>query len=215
MPQQRIWDLPLRLFHWSLALSVICAVVSAKIGGNAMEWHMRFGFIVMTLLLWRLAWGFMGGAWSRFSRWPLFGAPALARDSQGHMLWPGHSPRGAWASLALLLLVAVQVVSGLMADDEIATAGPWAAQVSTDMSQWATRYHHAWGQWLLLGMVGLHLSALAFYSWGLHQPLVAAMVHGRKPLPTDVAPSGDGAWLAARALLLACVCVAVVWLLVS
>jgi cytochrome b len=63
----RVWDLPTRAFHWLLAATVVASIVSAKIGGNAMAWHMRFGLLAMALLLFRLAWGFAGGHWSRFS----------------------------------------------------------------------------------------------------------------------------------------------------
>ena len=62
----RIWDLPTRAFHWALAACVVASVVSAKIGGDAMVWHLRLGYAVLTLLLFRLVWGFVGGHWSRF-----------------------------------------------------------------------------------------------------------------------------------------------------
>ena len=63
----RIWDLPTRLFHWSLATSVIALIVTANIGGNAMEWHLRLGHVVLALLLFRVVWGLVGGHWSRFA----------------------------------------------------------------------------------------------------------------------------------------------------
>src|SRR6478672_4074077 len=62
----RVWDLPTRLFHWALASGVVAAIVSARLGGAAMTWHMRFGYAIFTLLAFRLAWGFVGGRWSRF-----------------------------------------------------------------------------------------------------------------------------------------------------
>lgn len=64
----RVWDLPTRLFHWSLAVTIVGSVVSAKIGGNAMVWHLRFGYAVLALLLFRLVWGLVGSHWSRFFR---------------------------------------------------------------------------------------------------------------------------------------------------
>ena len=62
----RVWDLPTRLFHWVLAVTIVGSIVSAKVGGNAMVWHMRLGYLVFTLLAFRLVWGFVGGRWSRF-----------------------------------------------------------------------------------------------------------------------------------------------------
>ncbi|NDD13402.1 MAG: hypothetical protein EB072_12320, partial [Betaproteobacteria bacterium] len=64
----RIWDLPTRLFHWLLALSVLCSLTTAWLGGAAMEWHFRSGYLVISLLLFRLIWGFAGGYWSKWSR---------------------------------------------------------------------------------------------------------------------------------------------------
>ena len=62
----RVWDLPTRLFHWTLALTMIGSIASAKIGGNAMVWHFRFGYLVFALLAFRILWGLVGGRWSRF-----------------------------------------------------------------------------------------------------------------------------------------------------
>lgn len=63
----RVWDLPTRLFHWALAACVVMVIVSAHVGGSAMTWHMRFGYVIFTLLAFRLVWGFVGGRWSRFA----------------------------------------------------------------------------------------------------------------------------------------------------
>ena len=63
----RVWDLPTRLFHWALAACVVMVIVSAHVGGSAMTWHMRFGYVIFTLLVFRLVWGFVGGRWSRFA----------------------------------------------------------------------------------------------------------------------------------------------------
>ena len=215
MTEQRIWDLPLRVFHWSLALSVILAVITARTGGNAMEWHMRLGYAVLTLLFWRLAWGFVGGHWSRFAAWPLWAWVRRSASAESRPEFPGHSPRGAWASAGLLVLVGLQALTGLVADDEIATAGPWAARVDAQWSALATNYHHGLGQWLVLGMIALHLLALSYYTWVRREALVAAMVHGRKVLRRAAPDSGDGAKLRALGLLLGLCSLAMVLLLVS
>jgi cytochrome b len=69
MPRQiRIWDLPTRLFHWALVLCVMGLFVTGKVGGDAMNWHFRIGYAVLTLALFRIVWGFTGGYWSRFVR---------------------------------------------------------------------------------------------------------------------------------------------------
>ena len=73
----RIWDLPTRLFHWALVLCICGSVISAKLGGNAMVWHMRLGYAVLALLAFRILWGVVGGRWSRFSNF--FDGPAALR----------------------------------------------------------------------------------------------------------------------------------------
>jgi cytochrome b len=200
----RVWDLPTRLFHWSLASLVIAAVVTAKIGGNAMLWHIRIGLTILALLAFRIVWGFVGGRWSRFGSF-LF-SPATSwrylrggsRVDEHHDV--GHSPLGAWSVFALLAVLVVQVSTGLVADDEIATSGPLAAQVSTATSLAATRWHRTGGQWLILGLTALHLAAIAFYAIR-RRDLVRPMWHGDKPLGPGVPAARDD--LATRMLALA------------
>jgi cytochrome b len=191
----RIWDLPTRLFHWLLATCVLGAVVSAKIGGNAMVWHQRFGLAVLALLAFRIAWGLVGGRWSRFASF-VFGPVTLWRYLRGRVapherLDVGHSPTGALSVFALLAILAVQVATGLVADDEIATTGPLARFVAGATSLEATAWHKGWGQWTILGLVALHLTAVA-WSVAKGRGLLAAMLDGDKTLPPDVPGSVDG-----------------------
>ena len=62
-----VWDLPTRIFHWALVVCVFGSFISVKIGGNAMPWHFRFGYVVFALIAFRVLWGLVGGRWSRFS----------------------------------------------------------------------------------------------------------------------------------------------------
>jgi cytochrome b len=102
----RVWDLPTRAFHWLLAATVVASIVSAKIGGNAMAWHMRFGLLAMALLLFRLAWGFVGGHWSRFTTF-VYGPRQVIEYLRGAS-GPagrydiGHSPLGSLSVFALI-----------------------------------------------------------------------------------------------------------------
>jgi len=117
----RVWDLPTRLFHWTLALTIIGSIVTAKVGGNAMAWHFRLGYVVFALLLFRLLWGFFGGQWSRFASF--FPTPArLSRYLGGRATaadTAGHNPLGALSVLAMLLVLGAQVGSGLFSDDDL------------------------------------------------------------------------------------------------
>ena len=78
----RVWDLPTRAFHWVLAVAVIAAVITAKIGGDAMVWHMRMRLLVLALLVFRLVWGFVGGHWSRFASF-VYGPASVLRYLRG------------------------------------------------------------------------------------------------------------------------------------
>lgn len=185
MQKIRIWDLPTRLFHWILVLALPALIVTAKIGGAAMTSHLRLGYLVLALLLFRLLWGFVGGHWSRFaSFWP---APARLKRYLGGSALPseqlGHNPLGALSVLAMLLALAAQVTAGLYADDDIFFAGPLSAHVSGSVVDWATRYHTGPGPVLIIALVLLHVLAIALYEWR-GQRLVGPMVHGDRIIST-------------------------------
>ena len=191
----RIWDLPTRLFHWSLAAAVVGSVVSAKMGGNAMVWHLRLGYAVLALLLFRLCWGFIGGRWSRFSAF-LYSPARVLRYLRGQgdaRDGVGHNPLGALSVFGLLGILALQVGSGLLSDDEIAFSGPLTRFVSGDTVAWATSLHTDVGQWLLVALVALHLAAIAFYTHIKRHSLVRPMVLGDKQLPASTPASRDDA----------------------
>lgn len=202
----RIWDLPTRVFHWLLALLLVAQFVTANIGGNAMVWHMRCGYGVFTLLLFRLVWGLVGGRWSRFASF-LFSPSAVWRYVRGPLAESaGHSPLGALSVFALLTALALQVGTGLFSDDEIAYAGPLTALVSSERVGQATWFHGEVGKVLVLGLVVLHILAIAYYTRRRGKALARAMVSGDKLLVEPVAPSRDDAASRAVAavLLLAC-----------
>jgi cytochrome b len=207
----RVWDLPTRLFHWLLTACVVGSFVSAKIGGAAMVWHLRLGYAVATLLLFRLVWGFVGGRWSRFGhfvRSPATVLRYLRGDARaGDWFDVGHNPLGALSVLAMLGFLAAQVASGLFADDEIATTGPLIRFVSGATSLQLTWYHKAVGEAALLVLVVLHLLAIGYYTWR-GSSLVRPMIGGDLTIDAarDVPAAADGAGprLLAAALVAAC-----------
>lgn len=204
MHRVRVWDLPTRLFHWLLALSVLGLLITGQIGGNAMNWHLKFGQAVLALLLWRLVWGLVGGHWSRFVRF-IYGPRSLVNHLRGRapaLHSVGHSPLGALSVWAMLLVLSVQVGSGLMTDDEIAFFGPLVPLVGGEWVSAATRWHKSFGQWLVLGLVVLHIGALLVYRLRGHPPLVTPMITGDKLLPTPTPASRDDALTRGLALLL-------------
>lgn len=192
----RVWDLPTRLFHWVLAVTLVGSVISAKIGGNAMVWHFRFGYVVFSLLLFRLLWGFLGGHWSRFSSFVYAPATILGylrgqRQPDDH-LDVGHNPLGSFSVFGLLAFLAIQVGTGLVADDEIANLGPLNKFVGSATAISATGWHKSWGQWILLAMVALHLGAILYYRFARQKNLVRPMLVGDKLLPAGTPAALDG-----------------------
>jgi len=197
-------------------LTIVGSVVSAQIGGNAMVWHFRFGFVVFVLLAFRLLWGLVGGRWSRFASFVY--APSTVwrylrgRAAAGEALDVGHSPLGSLSVFALLVLLAVQVATGLVADDEIANVGPLNRFVAAATARTATSWHADGGAPLIIALVVLHVGAIVYYLRRRGIDLVRPMVVGDKALPAGTPASADG-WpqrLLALALLVLCTAI-VTW----
>ena len=191
----RVWDLPTRLFHWALVVCIVGLVTTAQIGGNAMEWHFRFGYSVLTLLLFRLVWGFAGGHWSRFSSF-LYSPASLLRYIRGQEdgVQPlGHSPLGALSVFAILGLLLLQVGTGLFSDDEIAAVGPLSKLASGAVVSQLTHYHKDIGKVIVLILVLLHIGAIAFYRIKRKKDLIRPMLIGDVSSPTPQLASRDDA----------------------
>ncbi|MCB4363160.1 cytochrome b/b6 domain-containing protein [Hydrogenophaga taeniospiralis] len=190
----RVWDLPTRLFHWVLAVCVVAQLITANVGGNWMNWHLRVGYAVLTLLLFRLVWGFVGGHWSRFSSFAY--APRVVWSYlRGRSRSPehrvGHNPLGALSVFALLAILLAQVGTGLFSDDEIAFTGPLVAWVSGDTVSLATSYHKSVGKLFVLVLVALHLLAIGYYKLVKKERLVRPMIDGDKQVRTPVPSARD------------------------
>lgn len=213
----RVWDLPTRLFHWGLVTCVVGLIITGNVGGNAMVWHGRLGYAVLTLLLFRVVWGLVGGRWSRFASF-LYGPSTIVAYLRGqgrpeHRV--GHNPLGMLSVLALLVILLAQVGSGLFADDEIAFTGPLAGLVSGDWVRQATSYHKNVGKLILIALVALHLGAIAFYKLVKRENLVRPMIVGDKSVPTPAPPSQDNTRSRLLALGLLLLCAAAVYGIVS
>jgi cytochrome b len=210
----RVWDLPTRVFHWVLAVCVVASVVSAQIGGNAMAWHFRLGYVVFTLLAFRILWGLVGGHWSRFANFIYAPATVLrylrGRSGEHEHHEVGHNPLGAFSVFGLLALLALQVGTGLFADDEIASSGPLVKFVSGATSLALTKWHSQFGQWLIIALVLLHVAAIVYYLLKKQRNLVRPMLTGDKPLPASVPASVDTPGSRALAAVLLGACAALV-----
>lgn len=176
----RLWDLPLRLFHWLLVASVTFAIITAKVGGEWMEWHGRAGIFIAGLLGFRIAWGMVGSASARFAHF----APrpsTLRTYLQGRWRGLGHNPLGAFSVFLLLGLLTAQVITGLLANDDIDFEGPWFNAIDKDWSDRLTGWHHHLSNYLLV-FIGLHVAALVFYLLVRKTNLVLPMLTGKKTI---------------------------------
>ena len=185
-----IWDLPTRIFHWSLVLCVIGAVVSGQIGGNFMEWHGKLGLAVVGLITFRLVWGLLGSTYARFCQFfPTPGKVLAYLKGQWH--GHGHNPLGAFSVFGLLALLAFQVGSGLFANDDIAFNGPLQALVGKDLSDVLTGWHKLASN-VLIALVLLHIGAIMFYAHVKKDNLVKPMITGWKDDAEGESARGGG-----------------------
>ena len=191
----RVWDAPTRLFHWLLTIAVVALVVTANVGGSAMEWHFWLGYAVLALLFFRLAWGFLGGHWSRFSSFLYTPKDVLSylRGTTNQADRVGHNPVGALSVYAFLAMLMLQSISGLFSDDEIFTTGPFAHLISGEWVSNATWYHTDIGQYILMALVAIHVSSILFYWLKKKQNLLTPMLTGDKVLDFPAPSSADRA----------------------
>ncbi len=186
----RVWDLPVRLFHWLLTLSILGLFITVQLGSEWMEWHKRLGYVALGLVLFRVVWGFVGSHHARFATFVRKPSTVIAYAKSlragGAKQFLGHNPLGALSVIALLACVGFQAVSGLFANDDIDFQGPYASMVSKAWSNRLTGLHKLNSD-LLLILLGLHLAAIAYYVFFKRENLLKAIVTGEKTI--DVSAS--------------------------
>ena len=209
--QIRVWDLPVRVFHWGLVGLVGLAWISVEAGW--MEVHEWCGYSILTLLAFRILWGLVGSSNARFSRFVRAPGVALAylkallrREAAHH---DTHNPAGGWGVILMLALLLLQAGTGLFASDDVLFEGPFFPLVGERVSGWLTEFHE-FNFDLLLILVGLHLAAVAWHELS-GERVVRAMLHGRKT-STLAEATQRPLWLAVVVAVLA---VGAIWGLLS
>lgn len=183
------WDLPTRLFKWTFVLAVASAWLMQWLGDAWLRWHVWNGYAVLVLLVFRLIWGFAGSSTSRFSawvRWPWtalgYGYALLRGRGRPYL---GHNPLGSWMIIALLAIVASQAFAGLFTVDSNGLVGGPFANLDfgdpTPVQSALSRYHHGAFR-LILVFATVHIAVNLFYQFVKRDPVVAAMIVGRKPV---------------------------------
>ncbi|MEO0461595.1 MAG: cytochrome b/b6 domain-containing protein [Pseudomonadota bacterium] len=191
-PAIRVWDLPVRLTHWSFALLVPALWWSAENSQWAL--HKRFGVTLLGLLIFRVVWGFIGTRTARFSSFVKSPGAVLAYLKGKGAAFIGHSPLAGLSVVALLGAMAIQVGAGLFSGDPYDGAtGPLNPLVKVSTADALTNWHE-WFYWVVLGLVALHLTAIVYYLAAKQDDLVSPMVSGRKIVKADVQENEPAPW---------------------
>ena len=212
----KVWDGAVRLVHWGIVVTF--GVSWWSVGAGRMDIHLPAGYTMLTLVLFRIVWGFVGSDTARFSRFVR--GPAAVLGYARTLLKPrgalsiGHNPLGALSVVALLGLLLAQVLLGLFAvDTDAIESGPLAHLVSFDTGRQAARLHGLVFDGLQI-VAGLHILAVLYYMVVKRTNLIGPMVTGIKRLPiTNRRPIRIvSPWIA---LLLFLAVAGLVWLLVT
>lgn len=218
MSKVRIWDLPTRLFHWLLVVAVTGALISQYLGGTAMAWHFRFGYLALALVGFRMGWGLIGSRHARFASF-VRGPAALINHLRGGIApgktTPGHNPLGALSVLTMLGVILLQAGLGLFASDDIAAQGPLARFIDPGLSEQLSTLHAQLGTKVIYILICLHLGAITYYLLRRRINLIWPMITGDKT-HADVSDAIHEGWrLWARALICFLVCAATVGYIAS
>lgn len=193
----KVWDLPVRLFHWTLVLLIVVSYLSGRAGGDWIKLHFWSGYAILTLLLFRIAWGFVGSTTARFSSFvkgPVASLAYLRNLVTGRPTYDaGHNPAGGAMVVVLIFAVLAQAVAGLFtADTDLGTVnGPLATLIADKWVDRLTHFHKFWVT-VLWWLIGLHVLASLVYLVWKRQNLIGAMLTGHKPY-AHVVPPGQPA----------------------
>jgi cytochrome b len=194
----RVWDLPTRIFHWLVVVLVAFSILSAHLGGNWLDWHMRSGILILSLVVFRILWGFIGPHHARFANFVRAPSAVLAyvramRDGNAAVTTTqaGHNPLGALSVIAIIAVLLLQATTGLFSnEDSMGSEGPLAKYVSGATSDFITRIHKI-DQFVIYVLIALHLGAILYYAIARRDNLVRPMLTGDKPVAGLVASRDD------------------------
>jgi cytochrome b len=207
-----------RVVHWAIVLLIVAQIVTGKIKGDLLGWHMRFGEALLALVIFRILWGFVGSRNARFGSF--LKGPGTVIDYARRMMqrphphFATHNPLGGWMVIVLLLALFVQAGTGLFTNDDSFVDGPLVRLITKDRSDAISTFHRLFW-WALVGLSVVHIAAALTHQFGFKENLVGAMVTGRKDLPHHVAPAEhalSSSWLA---VVLLALCGAAVWWIVT
>lgn len=207
-----VWDLPVRIFHWTLVVATVLAFATSEAGGAWFVLHLVAGYAVMALVVFRIAWGFVGTRHARFRDfvrpWVVVRAHAADVLRLRPARFVGHNPLGGWMILALLAVLAVLTATGLFAGDDGET-GPLAHRVGAGVADALGEVHEGLNA-VLWTLVAFHIAGVVVESLLTGENLVRAQWTGTKHVADAVAAGPVGAWALTASMMLAVAAVAAV-----
>jgi cytochrome b len=176
-----VWDLPLRVFHWLFVATIFGSWFTIEQG--YIENHMLLGYFALSLVIFRILWGFFGTKHSKFIEFiptPKKLINYILAVKQGKSPYvPGHNPLGSLMVIVMILLVCLQAISGLFIDDDIFSSGPYYGALGSSVGNIMSFIHHNFFDFMLIA-IGFHIFAIAFYWKVKKQNLVLPMITGKK-----------------------------------
>jgi cytochrome b len=209
-----VWDVPVRVVHWTLVVLIVALIVTGKLGADWLEWHMRFGESLLALIAFRILWGFVGSRNARFATF-VFSPARVARYARSiaqraKETYVSHNPLGGWMVLALLVALLAQATAGLFANDDVLWEGPLAARVTKDTSDAFSWFHRRFW-WVIVALSTVHIGAAIAYLAAWKDNLIVPMLTGRKTMPVGAADPAHAAASLVKAAVLLVVCGLAVW----
>ena len=175
-----VWDLPLRLFHWLFAISILASWYTSEQEGEMIERHMQLGYFILGLVLFRLIWGFAGTKHSRFSQFFPTPSKLFNHLRTSPEKYPGHNPLGSLMVFFMIFLILLQAISGLFINDDIFSSGPYYGTLSAEMETLMKYIHHTAFNFMI-GAITFHILAILYYRFKLKIDLITPMITGKKP----------------------------------
>jgi cytochrome b len=178
-----VWDLPVRLFHWSLVISLFAAWYTSDGERNLIDWHLKIGYFILGLIIFRIIWGIFGTRYARFTQF-IPDKKALSHylknfRQEKNYTTVGHNPLGGLMVVLMLMLVLSQAVSGLFMNDDIFTSGPYYAGASSSIQNIMSLMHHNVFDIIIIVSV-LHIGAAFYYLLVKKANLIVPMITGYK-----------------------------------
>lgn len=178
-----VWDLPVRLFHWLLVISLIAAWYTSDGERGLIEYHLQIGSFILGLIIFRIIWGVVGTKYAKFSQFIpnkkslIYYLKNVKKEKEYKTV--GHNPVGGLMVIFMLTLILSQAISGLFMNDDVFTSGPYYSSASSVVQNIMSVIHHNVFDVILVVSV-LHISAALFYLFVKKANLILPMITGYK-----------------------------------